>query len=90
MKRLSLSAISLIAIFSSVAVQAVEINIETGKNKHIITNSVNEGKVVINGKVIKGATRKMTKQEQKQLEKELKQQEKNIENEMSELERMFD
>ncbi len=90
MKRLSLSAISLLTVFSSVAVQAVEINIETGKNKHIITNSVNEGKVVINGKVIKGATRKMTKKEQKQLEADLKREERKIESEMKELENMFD
>lgn len=71
-------------------VQAVEVNIETGGNKYIRSNSVNEGKVVINGKVIKGATRKMTKKEQKKLAEELNREEKKIEREMSEMEHMFD
>jgi len=83
--------ISILVAFSiSGFVQAVEVNIETGTNKNIRSNSVNEGKVVINGKVIKGATRKMTKKEQKELEAELKREERNIENEMSEMEKMFD
>ncbi len=80
----------IVACSISGGVQAVEINIETGGNKHIITNSVNEGKVVINGKVIKGATRKMTKKEQKELAAELKREERKIEREMLEMENMFD
>jgi len=70
--------------------QAVEVNIETGKNisgKTIQSNSVNEGKVVINGKVIHGATRKMTKKEQKKFTKELNKEMNDME---SEMEGMFD
>jgi len=69
--------------------QAVELNIETGKNisgKRIQSNSVNVGKVVINGKVIQGASRKMTKKEQKELVEELNRENRKIDKDMSEME----
>lgn len=73
-------------------VQAETVNIYTGKG--VNSNTVNEGRVVINGRVIKGSSRKMTAKEQKQLNKELNQQGKDIEKDMSDmqkqLEGMFD
>lgn len=85
-----LGAIALL-LFTAV-VQAETINIYTGKG--VNTNTVNEGRVVINGKVIKGSSRKMTAKEQKQLTEELNQQGADIEKDMvdmqKQLEGMFD
>ncbi len=95
MKRHHIMILSSITVLlmSGGAAQAVEINIETGSivsDKNIGSNTVTEGQVVINGKVIKGATRKMTKKEQKEMIEELNREEQKIEQEMLEMENMFD
>ena len=78
-------------------VEAVEINIDTATDasgKSIRSNTVNEGRVVINGKVIKGSSRKMTAKEQKALKEELTRQGLQIEDDMADMEKglegMFD
>jgi len=94
-KTIMISAIA--GLFMTGFSQAVELNIETGKDisgKRIQSNSVNVGKVVVNGKVIQGASRKMTKKEQKELVEELNRETGKIDKDMldmeSEMEGMFD
>ncbi len=89
LKNVILSFITLFLLSS--VVQAETINIYTGKGEN--NNTVNEGQVVINGKVMSGSSRKMTAEEQKQLTEELNQQGKDLERDMDnmqkELEGMF-
>jgi cytoskeletal protein CcmA (bactofilin family) len=78
-------------------VQAVEVNIYSGEDvsgEVVRSNTVTEGQVIINGKVVKGASRRMTPEEQRQLNQELNREENKIERDMDnmeqEMEGMFD
>ncbi len=97
MKILTIITSSLSALLVSGIVQAVEVNIYSGENVSgdvVRSNTVTEGQVIINGKVVKGASRKLTPAEQRQLNEELNREENKIERDMEnmeqELEGMFD
>ncbi len=88
---------SLSALLASGIVQAVEVNIYSGEDISgdvVRSNTVTEGQVIINGKVVKGASRELTPAEQRQLNQELNREENKIERDMEnmeqELEGMFD
>ena len=91
----SLSALFIAGIMQMA--QAVEVNVysvEDDSGEVVRNNTVTEGRVIINGKVVKGASREMTPAEQKQLNEELQREENNIERDMDnmeqEMEGMFD
>lgn len=97
MKVLNIMILSFTGLLMTGLVEAVEINIDTATDasgKSIRSNTVNEGRVVINGKVIKGSSRKMTAKEQKALNEELTRQGLQIEDDMADMEKglegMFD
>jgi hypothetical protein len=79
-------------LYGVTAVNAVEINIETGSKYE--SNTVSEGQVTINGKVYKKGSRQMTEAEKKRLNQEIQETEELIENDMrdleSDLESMFE
>lgn len=88
---------SLTALLLTGTVQAVDVNIYSGEDVSgdvVRSNTVTEGQVIINGKVVKGASREMTPAEQRQLNQELGREENKIERDMDnmeqEMEDMFD